>query len=125
MSITPHIDKDKDLTVFKVTGILTFEKVLLVVTSFYGGIPTKHVLWDLNDTTAVQLSSEEMEKISNFRLQYEGVEASGKTAFVAQEDIHFGLLRIFEIQSTYHKTPYTIRIFRKVDEALQWIDEDQ
>jgi hypothetical protein len=124
MPTTSHIDKDRDLTVFKVTGVLTFEKVLLVVKSFYGGIPTKHVIWDFNDTTNVQLSSQEVETISNFRLQYEGVEATGKTAFVAQKDIHFGLLRIFEIQSIYHETPYTIRIFRKIDEAYRWFDEE-
>ena len=72
----------------------------------------------------MQLSSQQVETISNFRLQYEGVEATGKTAFVAQKDIHFGLLRIFEIQSIYHETPYTIRIFRKIDEAYRWFDEE-
>ncbi len=123
MAITSYIDTAKDLTVFKATGNLTFDKVLVVVKTFYGGVPTKHVLWDLIDTTEVQLTSEEVEKISNFRLRFEGKLASGKTAFVAQEDIHFGLLRIFEIQSRFHKDPYTIVVFRSLDDAYKWFDE--
>ena len=123
MPIISHIDSAKDLTVFKVTGELNFEKVSLVVKTFYGGIPTKHVLWNFIETTDVQLSSEEVETISNFRNVFEGKSASGKTAFVAKEDVHFGLLRIFEIQSRFHKVPYTIVVFRSIDEAYKWFDE--
>ena len=123
MPITSHIDKAKDLTVFKVTGVLTFEKVLLVVKTFYGGIPTKHVIWDLMESSKVRLTSEEVETISNFRIDYEGNLALGKTAFVAREDIHFGLLRIFEIQSRFHEVPYTIKVFRNIDEAYKWFEE--
>jgi hypothetical protein len=123
MSITAYVDKAKDLTVFKVTGVLSFDKVLPVVKTFYDGDPTKHVLWDFLDTTDVQLTSEEVEAISNFRLLFEGKMAPGKTAFVAQKDIFFGLLRIFEIQSRFHEASYSIMVFRSTDEACQWLEE--
>ncbi len=123
MPITSHIDKAKDLTVFKVTGVLSFDEVLPVVKDFYDGDPTKHVLWDLIDTTEVQLTSEEVEAIANFSPRYEGKRASGKTAFVAQKDILFGLSRMFEIQSSIRESPFPIMVFRSIDEAHQWLDE--
>ena len=123
MPITSNIDKAKDLTVFKVTGVLTFEKVLLVVKTFYGGIPTKHVLWDMIDTTEVQVTSEEVETIAKFGPRYEGKRALGKTAIVAQKDILFGLSRMFEIHSNIKEAPYPIMVFRSMGEAHQWLDE--
>jgi len=35
MAITPNINRVKDLTIFKVTGVLSFDKVQLVVRDFY------------------------------------------------------------------------------------------
>lgn len=123
MPITPNINKVKDLTIFKVTGVLSFDKVKLVVRNFYDGDPTKHVVWDFIDSAEVQLNSDEVEAISNFRLRFEGKKASGKTAFVAKKNILFGLARMFDIQSRFRKAPFTINVFRNVDEARQWIDE--
>lgn len=123
MPITSNIDKAKKLTIFKVTGVLSFDKVLHVVKDFYDGDPTKHVLWDFIDTAEVQLTPEEVEAISNFRPRYEGKRASGKTAFVAQKDILYGLARMFEIQSRFREAPFKIMVFRNIAEARQWLDE--
>ena len=123
MSITSRIDNAKDLTVFTVTGVLSFDNAIPVVKAFYDGTPTKHVLWDLSDASDVQFTSEEVKAIANFKPRYEGKRESGKTAFVAQEDILFGLSRMFELQSSALKAPYHIMVFRDIDEACQWFDE--
>jgi hypothetical protein len=122
MPITSNIDQAKELTIFKVTGVLGFDKVLRVVRDFYDGDPTKHVLWDFIDTAEIQLTSVEVEAISNFRPRYEGKQASGKTAFVAQKDILYGLSRMFEIQSRFREAPFNIMVFRNTAEARQWFD---
>ena len=121
MPITSHIEKELDLTVFKVTGVLSFDTVLPVVKDFYEKDPTKHVLWDLIDTAEVKLSSEEVEKIVNFRPRFEGKRDFGKTAFVAQKDIIFGLSRMFEIQSNVQQAPYPVMVFRRIEDAYEWI----
>jgi len=123
MAITPHIDQPNDLTIFKATGVLRFEEVMSVVRAFYGGDPTKNVLWDLIDITEIQLTSEEVEKIATFSPRYEGNRPSGKTAFVAQEDILFGLSRMFGTLSDIHGAPHYISVFRSIEEALQWFDK--
>jgi hypothetical protein len=123
MTITSYIDKAKDLTVFKVNGDLTFDKIMPIVKAFYDGDPTMHVLWDLLDTTDIQLTSEEVETIAKFNPRFGGKRASGKTTFVAQKDILFGLSRMFEIQSDLEGAPFPIMVFRTMDEAHQWLDE--
>jgi len=123
MPITSHIDKDRDLTIFKATGVLSFDMVLPVVKAFYEGDPTRHVLWDLIDTTDTQFTSEEILSIVRLKPRYEGKRELGKTAFVAQKDLFFGLSRMFEIQSGIQEAPYPIMVFRSLYEAYQWLDE--
>lgn len=123
MPITSHIDKAKALTIFKVTGVLSFDSAFPVVKAFYDGDPTMHVLWDLTDTTDVQFTSEEVLLMVRFKPRYEGKRELGKTAFVAQKDILFGLSRMFEIQSGIEEAPYPIMVFRSLYEAHQWLDE--
>jgi hypothetical protein len=123
MPITSHIDKTKDLTIFKAIGVLSFDMALPVVKAFYDADPTRHVLWDLIDTTDVQFTSEEVLSIVRFEPRYEGKRELGKTAFVAQKDVIFGLSRMFEIQSGIQEAPYPIKVFRSLYEAHQWLDE--
>jgi hypothetical protein len=123
MSITSQIDKIKDLTIFKVTEALTFDIALPVVKAFYDGDPTRHVLWDLTDIADTQFTSKEIDAIVRFEPRYEGKRELGKTAFVAQKDIIFGLSRMFEIQSGIQESPYPIKVFRSLYEAHQWLDE--
>jgi len=123
MSITSHIDKTKNLTIFRVTGVLSFGEVFPVVKAFYDGDPTRHVLWNLIETTGIELTAEEVKAIAHFKPRYEGKRELGKTAFVAQKDILFGLSRMFEIQSGIKEAPYPIMVFRSLNEAQQWIDE--
>ena len=123
MPITSYIDKARDLTVFTVTGVINFDDALPVVKAFYEGVPTKNVLWDLSETTDEQFTSQEVEAIASFGKRYEAERASGKTAFIAQKDILFGLSRMFEIQSVLKQSPHSVMVFRKKDEAFEWFDE--
>jgi hypothetical protein len=124
MTIRSYIDEDKDLTIFTVTGRLSFDEVMPVVKDFYDGNPTKNVLWDLTDIKEVQVTSEEVRLIVSYGPRYEGKRASaGKTAFVVQKEVLFGMSRMFEIQSNMKNVPYTIEVFRNRDEAYQWLDE--
>jgi hypothetical protein len=123
MPITSEIDGAKNLTTFKVKGDLTFDMAMAIVKDFYDGDPTKHVLWDLIDTTDIQLTPGEVEEIISFKPRFNGKRAEGKTAFVAQKDIFFDLARMFEIQNDIQRASYSIMVFRNIDEAHQWIDE--
>ena len=123
MPIASHIDKAKDLTIFTVTGVFAFGEMLIVVDAFYEGNPTKHVLWNLNETTDVLLTPEEVERIITYQPRFDGKREAGKTAFVAQDAALFEIARMFEIKSESIQAPYPIMAFRSKDEASQWLDE--
>ena len=123
MPISVHINKEKDLTTFKVVGILDFDAVMSAVKAFYTGKPTKHVLWDAKDATDVKLTSDEVGTIARLRERFEGKREAGKTALVAHKDIVFGLSRMFEVQSSLERAPYDVMVFRNTDDACKWLDE--
>ena len=123
MPISVHINKEKDLTTFKVVGILDFDAVMSAVKAFYTGNPTKHVLWDDKDATDVKLTSDEVGTIARLRERFEGKREAGKTALVAHKDIVFGLSRMFEVQSSLERAPYDVMVFRNIDDACKWLDE--
>ncbi len=123
MPITFTTDKSKHLTVFKVTGKLDFERAMLAIEAFYAENPTKNVIWDMTETTDIQITSREVEALAQFEPRYEGKRASGKTAFVAQKDVLFGLSRMFEIRSNIKKAPYTVCVFRNMDDAYKWFEK--
>lgn len=124
MPITFQVEKEKAITVFKATGALRFDEVMSAVKSFYAANPTKHVLWDLLEITDIQLSSKEVEMIASYQPRYDGKRESGKTAFVAQKDVLFGLSRMFELHSEVKAAPYPTMVFRSLQEACQWFDEN-
>ena len=123
MSITSHIDKANELTTFTVTGVLSFDEVMPEIEAFHTGEPTKHVIWDLLETTDVQFTSKQVEKVATYQPPHDGKRESGKSAIVAQEDFLFGLSRMFETQNNLMGSPYTVMVFRSTDEAYQWLDE--
>jgi len=123
MPITSRIDKNRDLTIFIVTGRLSYDEVMTEVEAFYKGETTKHVLWDFLKTTERQITVEQAEKILSLKQRYEGESGSGKTAVVAHERFFYGLSRTFAMQSNLLKARYTVMVFSSRDTAYKWFDE--
>ena len=123
MPITIQVDKSRDLTIFSVEGFLSFDIAMPVVKAFYDDNPTRHVIWDMTDTTEIQFTSNEVQIIATFKPRIRGKRELGKTAFVAQRDILFGLSRMFEAHSSIVNSPYPVKVVRSIEEAYQWLDE--
>lgn len=124
MPITIHTEFSTDLTTFKVKGPLLFNEVMAVVKSFYESEPTANVLWDLVDTSAIKITSDQLQQLVDFQPRYEGKRPSGKTAFAANKDLQFGLSRVFQAHSRISEAPYPVGVFRSKQEAINWLDED-
>lgn len=123
MPITTHIDKTKDLVTHTATGILTFDEVMLVVKTFYHGDPTKNVMWNLLKAEDITLTSEEIERIATFKPRFQGKREPGKTVIVAQDDLDYGLSRMFIMENAISNAPHSVMVFRNINEARQWLDE--
>ena len=123
-AITSHIDPTRQLTIFTPTGVLNFNEIMSAITAFYDGTPTKNVIWNLNDVSKINVTSEEIEKIAASRPQDNKIRPEGKTAIVAQNDYYFGLSRMFETYSQLKNIPFQVMVFHTMKEACQWIDEE-
>ncbi len=108
MSITTHLDKTIDLTVFTITGVLAFDEVMSTVKDFYDGDPTKHVLWDLLEVTENLIPLEQAEKIVTFQPRFEGKRELGKTAIVAQDQFLYGISNVLGTQNNLLETSSTV-----------------
>jgi hypothetical protein len=124
-AISSHTDPTRQLTIFSPTGVLNFNEIMSAITSFYEGSPTKNVLWDLNEVSKINITSQEIEKIAASRPQYNKKRPEGKTAIVTRNDYYFGLSRMFETYSQLKNIPFQVMVFHTIKEAYQWVDEEE
>jgi hypothetical protein len=74
-----------------------------------------HQLIDLRDVTNVQFTASTVEEL--VRLNPFG--AGARRAVVITSDVVFGMARMYQILSD--ESPDELQIFRKMDDALQWL----
>ena len=110
-----------------VTRELSFEDVSNTIRSFYEGMPTLHVLWDLSSANTDALSSEQVKQIATLLQKLRREREGGKTALVSPGNSTFGLARMLVmlldvIEETY---PVKMKVFREIEKAIQWLSEEE
>jgi len=80
-------------------------------------------IWICEDGTEIDMTSDDTQKISNFARQaFDKDGISYKLALVASDDLAYGMTRVYEGWS--NDRDIKINTFRKLDEALVWIEEE-
>ncbi len=123
MPVRVDIRKDENLTIFTASGELTFSEQMDALRSFYDGEPTPYVIWDFRQISGNRISSAELRNIIEFVKRHTQKRTTGRTALVTSSDLDFGLSRMGAIISDLELLPWTIRPFRDLDEALNWISQ--
>jgi len=119
--ITTDINRNKDLTTFTATGMVTYAEQIAVLKEFYEAKPTSNVIWDLRELYGPRLSNDELEEIVLFVKKKGHAKRRGKTALVSTSDLDFGLSRMAENYAESENLPWQIQAFRTMAEALKWI----
>ena len=83
--------KEENLTVFKITGDLGFEEIICIVDMVYSSEITLNILMDLSLADTSSLTVKQIEKIGAYSKKYSHLRAGGKTAYIAKNDLDFGL----------------------------------
>ncbi len=123
-TITKRYDPEKNLTVLTVTGKVSRGEYEDVIHDFYRQGPAAgDVLWDLSPARVDHLEAADVLDIARVSRSFFSSRKDGNTAIVATSDLAFGLARMFEMAAEESERSFTIRIFRTVDEALQWFSE--
>jgi hypothetical protein len=128
MPITSEVDKTKNLTIYTLTGELTLDEIQNAIKSFWEAHAlTLNGLWDARHAKLTNFKSSYMDSITALIGQYTHrfeERKGGKTAVVASSDLQYGLSRILGTLYEIENFPTQLKIFRIIDEAMEWLDQD-
>jgi len=129
MPITSQVDKTKNLVIYTLTGELTLDDIQSTIKSFWEAHElTLNALWDARRAKLTNLESSDMESITAFIGQYTHrfeERKGGKSAVVASSDLQYGLSRILGTLYEIKDFPTKLHTFRQMDEAMEWLDQDE
>ena len=84
--------------------------------------PGNHILLDHRRLNIDQISASGIEDVSIFFISISDKLGAGKIALVMNRDIDFGIARAWE-SITNLDVDIRIHVFRKLEEAIHWLDE--
>jgi hypothetical protein len=125
MQITTQIDPDTGFRVHTVTGDLKLDDVRTALEDTYAHPdfrPEAGAVWDLVAATG-DISTEEVRHLADFVGKLVGEGASGKVALVVAHDFEFGMARMYE-SILGGQSSKRFMVFRDMEEATRWVDED-
>jgi len=129
MPITSQVDKTKNLIIYTLTGELILDDIQSTIKSFWEAYElTLNALWDARRAKLTNLKSSDMESIAAFIGQYTHrfeERKGGKSAVVASSDLQYGLSRILGTLYEIKDFPTKLQIFRQMDEAMEWLDQNE
>ncbi|PKK89149.1 MAG: hypothetical protein CVV64_15700 [Candidatus Wallbacteria bacterium HGW-Wallbacteria-1] len=121
MPITSIFNPDTNTVIHQAFGDISSEDIKCALTNFYTENPMRHSLWDLRNARLDRLTSEEVAILATFVNAISKDRKGFRTAWVAPEDLKFGLCRMSQHMSG--DTLFEKRVFRTMDDALIWIQK--
>ena len=119
-TITRSSETDHGLTIFTVEGTPTVNEILTQVAEFMEAGPTPLVLWDYT-RGSLNLPAAELRSLLERGQKYTLRRAGGKGALVFSTDVDYGAGRMLEVFAAMMEIPLSVRVFRDVQEARQWL----
>jgi hypothetical protein len=82
-----------------------------------------NVLWDAREVPRAELTFDDMRAFGEFLAPLRAQRGGGRSAFVAQQDLIFGLFRIHQLLNE-QKVAYDFHVFRDFESAHAWLTEE-
>ncbi len=124
MPIQKATDISKGLTTYTVNGKVTPYEILNEIQSFYDGVLTPNVLWDISDAILWEFNAKHMEILSSFRSRFSQGSNRKKTGLIASEEHAQNLSTWFKEYGELGKLPFPVRVFKAKSDAIQWFSMD-
>jgi hypothetical protein len=121
--ITRSFEAQNNLTVFTVVDAVNAEQVVAQVVPFLSGEPTQLVLWDCGAGSFALMATKDLQCIVDRGKPFADKRRGGRTAIVCVTDLDYGLCRIFRAYADLSQIPFEINIFRRHNEAREWLQE--
>jgi hypothetical protein len=124
MPITTTIDVERNLIIRKVTGKFVIDDLKAAYAYTFDHpdyTPSMPALWDLLDADIADVSSEVLREVVKLVQTVSEDRGSGyKVAFVAPDDISYGITSMFKAYGD--NLSFRMSIFRNMDEATSWLE---
>ena len=121
MKFRVHQYNDLDLTIHEATEPTDTDDIISLLKDFYRNRVTTYLIWDLNKGGNPELSQNDILKIIGISREYGSQRKSGKTAIVTDNDLYFGLSRMYEIYAEIETDlSLQVQVFREFKQAIAW-----
>lgn len=121
--ITSNIIPEKELSIFSIEGSASRDELLDIVSGIKPEQRTRHIIWDATAGTVETIGKDDLRSIASFLKAGHGMRAGGKTALVGPEDLDYGIGRMFQAYAILENLAVEYRLFRTLDDAMDWIEE--
>ena len=117
------INKEKNLTIFTVSGEFLLDQIIDRIEELYTSDFTLNLLWDLSHANTTAITRDQIEKIIALIKKYAHLREGGKSAYVMSSELGYGIARMFEIMSEMENLPVSQYAFKNFNEAMGWLEE--
>jgi hypothetical protein len=121
MKFRVHQYNDLDLTIHEATEPTDTDDITSLLKDFYRNRVTTYLIWDLNKGGNPELSIDDIREINDISIEYGSQRKAGKTAIVTDNDLYFGLSRMYEIYAEIETAlSLQVQVFREFKHAIAW-----
>ena len=124
MTVNTEVNQKKNLIIHHLKESISIYTITETIENTLANPKYKigmNAIWVVETGTDVDLSSVDTQKISEYARQvFDKNDVSYKLALVASDDYAYGMSRVYEGWS--NDRPVTINTFRKLEDALDWIE---
>jgi hypothetical protein len=119
--ITTDVDRERDLTVYTVTGKVVDREAAFALLAAWESSPTLNSLWDLRNANADQVGPDEVRWIGSTIAKHGAIRKGGKAAVVAPREIEHFLGSLGKSAFEQENPAYQAAVFRDMEAALAWL----
>jgi hypothetical protein len=121
------VDEEKKLTTITVSWKSDFDELMIVLKSFLNDNKTDHLLLDLSDSFLDDITYDHVVDLCKYAAYRDNGKSriTGKTALVSSSNLHFEIGRMFKAYFEIENSDINVAVFRSLEEALSWLEEDR
>ncbi len=117
------IETKENCTIFKVTGEVTANDIILQASGYLTGEQTDTSIWDFTQTKRVRITTMEMHGIADSLKAVASDKKKRKVALVGSSNVNIGLGKIFAAFAQMANLPNHYKVFRSLALAEKWLSD--
>jgi hydroxylamine reductase (hybrid-cluster protein) len=115
------VETKDSCTIFRVTGEVTANEIIMQAVRYMAGKQTETAMWDFTQATRVKISMGEIRGIANSLKDITSDGKVRKVALVGSKSVNIGLGKLFAAFAQMAGLPNDYKVFRSLSPAEQWL----